>query len=160
MKTKSLLVVLLGLFFMFSCNNNDSNEILDATENNTVELISNTTKAKVADLPVDSGLDPGLYGPNSVDALKNATFSYIGNPNVLDIIPSNKRRFKISFYVKDNGEWKHQKTYSDYPHSTATAKFPKYGNKPKAKWKVIYSMYNVSLPFFTYPYNKKVTVYN
>ncbi|WP_299259293.1 hypothetical protein [uncultured Aquimarina sp.] len=104
----------------------------------------------------------GVFGPSNVDALKNATYNYVANPNALKQIPPNRRGFRIRISRENtysSSGWETALNWQELPSSVVTLKFPSYGSLSTTKWKIEMSMYDKS-SITTFGYEKEVTVNN
>jgi len=164
MKNVFLIIPIIGIFMISSCNKDEVEDNYNAsleTASSHIEITPEDPEDPGKNLVL--GIAPGLYGPKKAKALQTVTYGYVAHANALAEIPPAKRRYRIYFQVKNPAlpdvNWDPQASF-EIPSANTKVKFPKFGSNTFATWRVIYTMYHKDKPHWGYSYRKKVRVKN
>ncbi|PKV51775.1 hypothetical protein ATE84_3873 [Aquimarina sp. MAR_2010_214] len=158
MKKLLLAFPIMGILFLVSCEHNESNDIIEETQNvdqNEIKVTKNN-----AAKGLDIAIPPGLYGPINPHVMHKVVYTYHPTQSQLNAIPKSSRKFKIHFEVDNpfipGTAWIHKASF-DVATNSSTVVFPVEYNNTDTRWRVRYQMYHKNARI-SYSKSKVVTV--
>ncbi|WP_109851029.1 hypothetical protein [Aquimarina sp. AU58] len=122
MKKLFYVLPILGLLFFISCDQDESEEIINqSTAFDQIEVTENTNSNKL-----NFFITPGLLGPKNVDALTNVTYTFNPTLQMINAIPIAKRKYRIRFIWQNPVPNASKTTWIfEIPSNSVNVKFPK-----------------------------------
>ncbi|WP_299212867.1 hypothetical protein [uncultured Aquimarina sp.] len=158
MKRLFYVLPIIGLLLFASCNQDESDEIIDEYQELDESQIEITEITEGKNLVW--AIPPGLYGPINTAPLTNVKYTYHPTQTQLNAIPASLRGYRIHFEVDNpfiaGTAWQHEASF-DITSNSVTVKFPTKYNASTTRWRIRYEIYNKNT-FTSYSRLKVVNV--
>lgn len=157
-KQSALLLLILTIL---SCTDSVVEKIEDETDTVQVEILDTAAKGIFDEWSDNIPTTFGMFGPSILDAYQTASYTYVGDPDLINQIPSNKRKFR--FFIFKEGKigppWFLVKKY-ELNSNKITLKLPSSDGEKKTVWAIGCHAFNTNTGIGTSYQWKTVTVNN